>query len=372
MSTAAPAVSEPQAVPVERLEDELAQVMRAQGAPALWCRMSNLIVFCENPEDCGAVERELATLLHLHPARVLLLQALSESSGDDVQAWIRHWSRARPEGPSLGWEQVTLRAAGAGLGRLPFLVRELVLGDLPVNFWWVSGRPPSRSGPVVHEMMDRAQQVVYDSRGWPAPVRDVASVGIWLKRFERLPTTRPWRTAADINWRRLKYWRRLLAQTLDPNCEPGALESIAEVHVVHGPHGLVQAWQLVAWLATRLAWQVKDGHIKDGAEMTWALLGTGGPVSIRLTRKPEGVPGVQSVRLTCAPRGTRSIIGLNVQDGCRLVALREDRDTAPRTLTLPQQEMAVLVARQLSDRDHDPVFDQSMATAAHMARLLNS
>ena len=41
--------------------------------------------------------------------------------------------------------------------------------------------------------------------------------------------------ASDLNWRRLKYWRRLLLQALEPASAPGAAETVSEVLVEHGP-----------------------------------------------------------------------------------------------------------------------------------------
>jgi len=40
-----------------------------------------------------------------------------------------------------------------------------------------------------------------------------------------------WRVASDLNWRRLKYWRRLLTQALDPTAAAGAAESATEIVV---------------------------------------------------------------------------------------------------------------------------------------------
>jgi hypothetical protein len=46
----------------------------------------------------------------------------------------------------------------------------------------------------------------------------------------------------------------------------------------------------------------------------------------------------------------------------------EGTDMAARTVTVQPQPLADLVARQLSDRDQDPVFHESMAVAQVLAQ----
>jgi hypothetical protein len=59
-----------------------------------------------------------------------------------------------------------------------------------------------------------------------------------------------------------------------------------------------------------------------------------------------------------------------MEDGRRLAALLEGVEGAPRTLTLPPVSAAELVGKQLSDRERDPVFHESMAVAGAMAQCV--
>ena len=43
-------------------------------------------------------------------------------------------------------------------------------------------------------------------------MRGVAATASWLDRIERMGAGGRWRVASDLNWRRLKYWRRLLTR----------------------------------------------------------------------------------------------------------------------------------------------------------------
>ena len=48
----------------------------------------------------------------------------------------------------------------------------------------------------------------------------------------------------------------------------------------------------------------------------------------------------------------------------------EGTDAAPRTVTVPPHTAAELIGRQLSDRDRDPIFLESMALAQVFAESL--
>ena len=77
---------------------------------------------------------------------------------------------------------MTISAPPAQVDRLPFAVRALVIGDLPTNLWWASNQPPPLAGSLLYELAENAQQIIYDSLGWPDPARrrgdgDVAGSG---------------------------------------------------------------------------------------------------------------------------------------------------------------------------------------------------
>ena len=69
-------------------------------------------------------------------------------------------------------------------------------------------------------------------------------------------------------------------------------------------------------------------------------------------------------------RSTYSPGALNVaaEDARRLTVQPEGIAAAPRTLTVQPQPLHELIARQLSDREHDQVFHESMAVAGTLAR----
>jgi glucose-6-phosphate dehydrogenase assembly protein OpcA len=197
----------------------------------------------------------------------------------------------------------------------------------------------------------------------------VVATAAWLAKVDRGAGKGRWRVASDLNWRRLKYWRRLLTQALDPASAPGVLESITEVLVEHGPHAVVQAWELVSWLASRLQWRVQEGKVQPGVEISWQVAAPHGPVRVRIRRLEQGPPALRRVRIASVPEGKPAALNLAAgEEERRLAAVPEEVGTAPRTVTVPPQPLAELVGQQLSDRERDPVFRESMVVARVLAQ----
>jgi hypothetical protein len=161
-----------------------------------------------------------------------------------------------------------------------------------------------------------------------------------------------------------------MAQALDPASAPGALESITEVVVEHGPHAVIQGWELVSWMASRLGWHVQAGRMQPGVEITWQAAAPHGMLRLRIRRLAEGPSEVRKVRLVCTLEGKPGALNVVVEDPNRLAVIPEGITALPRTMITQPQSFAELVARQLSDRERDPVFGESMAVAQVLAQSI--
>ncbi len=356
--------------PIRDVERDLSNQMKAlQGtgsAPVQRARMSNLVIFCGSLEQAILLNEQVPAISMVHPARVLLL--VGESDLPDRELTSRVTVRPLGEGSKryACAEQVTLHAAGAYVDRLPFAVRALLIGDLPVNLLWSAPTPPPLAGALLYELAENAQQIIYDSIGWRDPARGVSATGTWLEQVER-PGGR-WRVASDLNWRRLKYWRRLLAQSLEPVSAPGVAEAVSEVLVEHGPHAVVQAWLLASWLSRRLGWRVQQGKLTPGVEMSWRFTTPKGTALVRVHRLEQGPATIHRVRIAYRVDDKPGAMNLTVEDSQRLILELEGVEAAPRTMSIPPQSPVDLIGRQLSDRSRDPVFRESMAVAQVMAQ----
>lgn len=357
-------------VALGEVERELNRQLKLHGAegeaPVYRARMSNLLIFCNDPERAAQVEQQIPDLVAVHPTRVLLLIGEAGLPAAEVTAAVQVRAQKIGKFEQSCSEQVKLHAAGPYVDRLPFAVRSLLIGDLPTNLWWASNQPPPFAGALLYDLAENAQQIVYDSIGWSEPARGVAATSDWLEQIER--TGSRWRVASDLNWRRLKYWRRLLTQTFDPVSAPGALSSISELLIEHGPHAVVQAWLLASWLVQRLGWQVLTGKVQPNVEISWRCYTVQGDVRLRIHRLAEGPPEIRRVRLTTRLNSQPVTFQLVPEGDNRLAAHLEGTDAAARTVTVPPQTAAEFIGRQLSDRERDPAFRESMELAQVLAR----
>jgi glucose-6-phosphate dehydrogenase assembly protein OpcA len=363
-----------QPVALAEVEPTLAQLLQAAKGPGpepvMHACMSNLIVYCDRPEVLQSVAANLPAVVTLHPARVFLLLAEPEEKASGLAAHLAVRTD-KGDGHRIFSEQVTLHATGTDVQRLPFVVRGLAIGDLPTNLWWAAPLAPPLGGALFQDLAEGAEQLLYDSIGWPRPARGVVAMAAWLEKLQRNQHPGSWRAASDLNWRRLKTWRRLLAQALDPAVAPGVLEAIQEVEVEHGPHGVVQALELVSWLAARVGWRPQTTGVQPGVEINWQLVSGHGRLRLRLRRRQEGPPAILQMRLVYRLADKEEALRFTVEeDGRRLAVVPEGQGAVPRTVTVPQQSLAELVARQLSDRERDPVFRQSMTLARVLAETV--
>lgn len=363
-------------VALRDVEPELDRQMRElQGSgegPLLRARMSNLVIFCNTPEQAVGITAAVPGVVTVHPARVLLLIGEPGPESCPITATVTVHAHRIGKQQTAYSGQVTLHAVGATVSQLPYAVRRLLVGDLPTNLWWAAPQPPPLAGELLFELAEHAQQIIYDSIGWREPARGVIATADWLEQLEARAGTSRWQVASDLNWRRLKYWRRLVAQALEPASAPGAVESISEVVVEHGPHAVIQAWELIAWMARRLGWQVLTGKVKPGIEIAWRFLAPHGDLRVRLRRLEQGPPEVRRVHLSCTLEGKPAALNLVVEDERRLAIIPEGIEGAARTVSVPAQTAADLVGRQLSDREPDPVFRESMSVAQSLARSVLS
>jgi glucose-6-phosphate dehydrogenase assembly protein OpcA len=374
--TAPPPFAPSGSVPVSLrdVESELARqinVLQGGGEHLVqYARMSNLVIFCDQRERAESLAADVPNVIAIHPARVLLL--LGEGGSEDAPLTAAALARPRQNGTTANTcsEMIVLHAAGAMVNRMPFAVRALLVGDLPLNVWWASNQPPPFAGSLLHDLAEQAQQIIYDSRGWLEPARAMAATAQWLEAFATTLPGGRWRVASDVNWRRLKFWRRLLGQTLDPSIPGNPSLTATELLLEHGPHAVIQTWELASWLTRRLGWKVKAGKVEGGVEMRWTFDSPHGPVDVCIRRLSEGASEVRQVRFQYRIDGSPATLVFRPLDSTALEVVTEGVEAAPRTLSIQSQSFAELVGRQLSDRERDPVFAESIATAQTLAQSL--
>ncbi len=333
--------------------------------------MSNLLVVCRTDQEAGVVMGELPEILARHPARAFVLVADEAAGGDDIDAYVAAHCHVREGGQVCG-ESVTLLGRGAAVRRLPSTVRSLLVGDLSTTLWWAMPEAPALGGALYTELAAMSNQVIFDSLGWLEPVRSMAATRRLLGNGPGGPGGHGGHPLlTDVCWRRLRGWRRILSQGLDPAFAPGTLEHAAELRIEHGPHALTQAWLLAGWLACRLGWKAEAGQVAPGTEVSWRFTTRGGRLRLTIRRLPEGAPEIRSLRLVPTPgRSAEPVAAENLGEG-RLTVKREATAGGVRSLAIPVGSRAGMVARQLSDLAPDPLFHATLGVACGMAAGLH-
>ena len=118
----------------------------------------------------------------------------------------------------------------------------------------------------------------------------------------------------------------------------------------------------------RLGWRVQRAQVQPGVEIAWQFTAAHGGVTQRVRRLTEGPADIRRVRIACTLEGKLGTLNLVAENGSHLTVVSEGTQAAPRTLSVPPQKFAEMIARQLSDRERDPVFRESMAVAGAMAQ----
>ena len=147
------------------------------------------------------------------------------------------------------------------------------------------------------------------------------------------------------------------------------LDSIAEITIEHGPHAVTQAWQVAGWLASRLGWSYQASRLQDNVEIAFQFRAPHGWVTLRIERLATGPAAIRKIRISCGFEGQGGVLEFAVEDN-RLSVMNIGRDETARTVALPSHRIGELLGRQLSDREPDPVFRQTMAVAQQLARHL--
>jgi len=344
---------------LNRLWDALHEEGQAEHGVTRAC-MSNVIIACLTEEQAHDVSNRIPRLVERHPARVFLLTACAPQ-GNSIEAEVSAHCRRTEGSKQLCSEHVDIRFDPAVVERLGSVLRPLLIGDLPTALWWASNQPPPLSDGLFDTLAELADQVIYDSVGWPNPAEGVRAMTRWV-----MGESRP---VFNLAWRYLKPWRRILAQVLDPRVAPGALQNIDSIRIEHGPHALPMAWLLIGWLAARLQWKPQKGEVHSGSELGWSFQTPRGALRVHIHRSSEGMAQVRKLNLEwqgAVPGRAGFLYG----DDHWLLLLPEESTLPAASIPAREVPMEMMIAAQLAHRSKDPLFEQSIAVAQIMAGVL--
>jgi glucose-6-phosphate dehydrogenase assembly protein OpcA len=226
---------------VDLSRDEPAGVLRA-------CAMT-LIVVVEEERDAQAISETLASLMHEHPSRAIVLRVRSGSEPSlsarvFAQCWMPFGSRQQ-----ICCEQVEIISSLASFSDVNSVLRSLTVPDLPVVLYC-----PSEALwplPEFAALLPLASKLIIDSEG----MENSPSALAYLHGLPSLNGLRK----ADLVWSRLTPWRESIAQIFEDPAQLRSVYELEEIQILHhSPQGEPSSvYYLAGWFMSVLGAGVK-------------------------------------------------------------------------------------------------------------------
>lgn len=237
--------------------------------------VTNLVLVAATEDEvalgCDAVHR----MGRRHPGRniVLLPRADASPAGIDAEV-VLHGSLDTDL--SVWSEDVRLDVRGPAAGRLESLVEPLVLADVPVTVWFVTGLPEPDD-----PLLRGAATVLVDTEDMEG-----GAVAAMVRLTRR-------RVVFDLCWARLRLWRQLFAGLFDV---PACRAHLDDVRSLEARGGASARLLLAGWVASRLALPPSAVSLVPAPSPGLRLVGAAGGATATFTVEAAGPgPGGGSV-----------------------------------------------------------------------------
>ncbi len=360
-------VKTPKRVRIAQIESELGGLWAqfnqntSGGHTVMRACMSNLIIYCDNAEEAQLISQEIAAIVDVHPARILLLVAEGQSGKDTIEAFITLYYTALSDGWQVCAERIDVVSTVEATKRLPSVARSQLIGDLPTTLWWASRQPAPEAGEVFFQLAELADQIIYDNMGWTNPIKGVAAMTRWVAAQQDAQIVH------NLAWRRFAHWRKLISQILDPLVAPNALESLSLVEIEHGPHALAMSWLLVGWIASQLKWKSVDGKRLSGSELVWRFRNNDREIKVVAKRLPEGEPLIYRLLFDWSQAGHDGQLCFERLDSDRIGIVEAFSTVPARVFAAHIPVRSTLVSAQLAQRNRDKVFENALKASNAMS-----
>jgi glucose-6-phosphate dehydrogenase assembly protein OpcA len=222
-------------------KNEPAGVLRA-------CAMT-LVVVVEEERDAQAIGETIASLMHEHPSRAIVLRV---RKGDKpcltarvfAQCWMPFGSRQQ-----ICCEQVEMVASVASFFDATSVLQGLVVPDLPVVVYCPS--EALRPLPELIGLLPLASKLIIDSN-------NMENAPSALSYLQALPRTAGFRKA-DLTWARLTPWRETISQIFDDPARMRCAFDLEEIQILyHSAFGEpASVYYLAGWFMSVLGAGVK-------------------------------------------------------------------------------------------------------------------
>lgn len=242
---------------VRSMED----LRRSEQRAATRTSVATLIVVTRTEEEMKSTEEVIDHLGVRHPARIItLLSPKGAGEGDDnIDAAVTlHAGEAA--GHAIWSDELRLTVSGGPARHTASLLRPLLLSDLPVVVWYVSGLPD-----VGDPLLKLANAVIVDTKTTTTP--DSEEIAI-LQTFKEVARLARKYTMIDLSWNRLRPWRSLMASQFSGAVFKPFAHDVERIRIVGklGPRML-----LAGWLGSRLRLESEHIVLEDGRHVSLEL-----------------------------------------------------------------------------------------------------
>jgi len=246
-------------------------------------RVLNLIAIIER-EWKGEIQNRLESVGRYHASRTVLCAYEEGRTTLDAFATMAADHDPKPGEIVPLEERVELDIGPPHLRRLATIVDPLIVPDLITVVW-----SPHQHDEAVDELIELAHVVLIDTVTSPEP-------GAALQRSREL-----WQNAyvVDLAWVRSMPWRERIAATFDPPVRRTLLDEIESMTVRHHEESTTAAVLMLAWLATRLGWELPSPFESepDTGFMCSHAHRDGREIALKLEPAPQNVPGLAGVTI---------------------------------------------------------------------------
>ena len=217
--------------------------------------LMNLLVYTEDPTKLSQNSSVIQDLTRDNACRAVLIAMDRNSDDVSIDSWITAHCHLTNGRKSVCSEQVSFLLKGKSLGRLRNTVFSNLNSDLPLVFWW-QGELSDLFEERLYRLLNR---LIIDSTSWQDPRK-----GYQLLNHARVES-RGRLTIQDLAWTRSYHFRLALAGLCDDPIAQNNLNKIEQLQIIAQSNQKNSALLLMAWVAARLGWKLKDsdGNVFD-------------------------------------------------------------------------------------------------------------
>jgi glucose-6-phosphate dehydrogenase assembly protein OpcA len=205
----------------------------------------NLIIYVHDANRLDYFKKIINMVLEQFPCRIIFIQRdpATQQSTLQVEAL---------QGTSGISDQLSIKASGEGLDRVPFLIYPHLFPDIPIYLFWSPDL--TKDTAILPHIKKYATRIIIDSEN----TDDLQ--GFCLSILKQLESTSS--NIVDMNWFRIAGWKQIISRAFDSKDRIDLLGKASAIKIIYNylpklnaSQPKTQAVYLQAWLAASLNWK---------------------------------------------------------------------------------------------------------------------